>query len=97
MKRFHIKGHASKFSRFFEMAREISLVVNSWPLYADPQNGYVVQLSPTLKEGERFLIAISNYCGLTYSEYEEKPKPIDMYGQSYNARLVERNSFAFTP
>jgi hypothetical protein len=97
MKRFHLTGHISKFARLFEMSREISLILSSWPYQADPLKGYVVQLSPTLKEAERFLICIANYCGITYAEYEEKPKPVDMYSESYRNRTVERNSFWFTP
>jgi hypothetical protein len=96
-KKFHLKGHVSKFGRFFEMSREIPLIAVSWPYHADPLNGYVVQLSPTLKESERFLISLANFCGLTYQEYEEKPKEVNMYDESYRNRLVERNSFAFTP
>ncbi len=97
MKRFHLTGHPSKFSRLFEMAREISLITSSWPFEADPLKGYVIQLSPKLREAERFLISIVNYCGLQYTEYEEKPKPIDMYSESYRNRRVETNSFSFTP
>ncbi len=95
-KRFHLTGHPSKFSRFFEMAREISLIRVTWPYEADFLKGHVMQLNPDLKEAERFLICISNYCGLQYTALEEHPKPVDMYGESYRNRTVELNSFSFT-
>ncbi len=81
------------------MAKEISLIRVTWPFEADPLKGHVVQLNPDLKEAERFLICISNYCGLQYTVLEELPKPVDMYGESWknNQVMITTTAQGFHP
>lgn len=76
MKKYRITGLANRVDKFFEVSRNIRLVLSSWPY--DGDNGYVghvgkgfyIQLSPTLEHAEFLLHAICSACEIKCESIE---------------------------
>ena len=64
MNRYHISGPKPHLDKFFEVSREISLILSSWPYKGDAKEGFCIQLSPTLPHASFLMHAIAEACEL---------------------------------
>lgn len=68
MKRYRITGLSNRIDKFFEVSRNIPLIVSSWPYEGSSGyegtigKGYYIQTSPTLPQSEFLLYAICAAC-----------------------------------